>query len=50
MYVTMLDITNERSSYTYHPKYNSVYPVYLHYFKCDVDLCIIKTTEDNIIK
>lgn len=50
MYVTVLDITNKRSSYTYHPKYDSVYPVYLQYFICDVVLCIIKTIENNIIK
>lgn len=47
MYVTVLDITNEWSSYTYHPKYNSEYPVYLHYFICYVVLCIIKTIENN---
>lgn len=50
MYVTVLDITNERCSYTYHLKYNNVYPVCLHYFICDVDLCIIKTIENNIKK
>lgn len=50
MYVTVLGIINERSSYTYHPKYNSLYPVHLHYFMCDVVLCIIKTIENNIIK
>lgn len=48
MYVTMLDITNERSSYTYHLKYDIVYAVYLHYFICDVVLSLIKTIENNI--
>lgn len=46
----MLDFTNERSSYRYRSKYNSVYPVYLQYFICDVVHCIIKTIENNIKK